>query len=183
MNHQVGIAENFLSPALAVALQEQLLFLQSQHQLLAAGTGNDTLINHNTAFRGDLIYWLDRTHNQVHENTFLDIIDRLVLYLNETCYTGISGYEFHYTLYEAGRFYKTHVDSFRNNDSRKFSLICYLNPHWANGDGGELCIHHTAGLQNITPTNGKCVFFQSHALAHEVLLTHVPRMSITGWLK
>jgi len=51
------------------------------------------------------------------------------------------------------------------------------------GNGGELQIHHADHLQNISPTNGKSVFFKSSELAHEVLLTHVPRMSITGWLK
>ena len=35
----------------------------------------------------------------------------------------------------------------------------------------------------LSPTNGKIVFFKSSELAHEVLLSNQPRMSITGWLK
>ena len=30
---------------------------------------------------------------------------------------------------------------------------------------------------------GKSVFFKSNELEHEVLVTYLPRMSITGWLK
>ena len=48
---------------------------------------------------------------------------------------------------------------------------------------GELRIYHVDEEQNISPNNGKSVFFKSSDLAHEVLLTHKQRMSITGWLK
>jgi SM-20-related protein len=62
-------------------------------------------------------------------------------------------------------------------------MIMYLNEDWQASDGGELCIHHTDSLQHIAPENGKIVFFKSSELEHEVLLSHKPRMSITGWLK
>jgi Rps23 Pro-64 3,4-dihydroxylase Tpa1-like proline 4-hydroxylase len=55
---------------------------------------------------------------------------RLCCILNATCYTGITDYEFHYTLYEKGSFYKKHFDQFRNNDSRQYSMIMYLNTNW-----------------------------------------------------
>ena len=42
---------------------------------------------------------------------------------------------------------------------------------------------YTDSLQTISPQNGKCVFFKSSELPHEVLMTNVPRLSITGWLK
>lgn len=62
-------------------------------------------------------------------------------------------------------------------------MIMYLNADWKLRDGGELQIHHIDYFQNISPPSGKSVFFKSIELAHEVLLTNVPRMSITGWLK
>jgi len=76
----------------------------------AAGTGNKIIVEHNKLFRNDMIYWLDRKHENSSENSFLDMIDSFVLYLNETCYTGIKDYEFHYALYEQGSFYKKHLD-------------------------------------------------------------------------
>lgn len=157
--------------------------LYSKKLLLSAKTGNDSLIVQNSLVRSDKIYWLDRKHNNTYENDFFDLMDSFVSYLNMTCYTGITGYEFHYTLYEKGSFYKKHLDQFRNNESRQYSMIMYLNADWEEKDGGELCIHHADNLQYISPVNGKSVFFKSSELVHEVLLTNKPRMSITGWLK
>ena len=183
IDNKVGIAENFLSEALASHLKDNLKKLYSEKQLLNAGTGNETVIVQDKLVRGDKIYWLDRKHNDPYENDFFDLMDQFVIHLNSSCYTGITGYEFHYTLYEKGSFYKKHLDQFRNNGSRQYSMIMYLNADWEEKDGGELCIHHGDNLQNITPTNGKSVFFKSSELEHEVLLTNKSRMSITGWLK
>ena len=152
-------------------------------QLKSAGTGESNKVSYDNLFRGDVIYWLDRKNDNEYENIFFDLMDSFVKYLNDNCFTGITSYEFHYTLYEKGSFYKKHIDQFRNNDSRKYSMIMYLNSNWAEDDGGELCIHHENGLQNISPDCGKSVFFQSNELEHEVLVTNKPRMSITGWLK
>jgi SM-20-related protein len=183
IGNKVGIAEDFLSKELAAHLKENLAALYQEKSLRPAGTGNDVLVVHNKLVRSDMIYWLDRKHNNIYENDFFDLMDRFVSYLNSTCYTGITGYEFHYTLYEKGSFYKKHLDQFGNNVSRQYSMIMYLNAGWQEEDGGELCIHHDDRLQHITPVNGKSVFFKSSELEHEVMLTNKPRMSITGWLK
>ena len=183
LDNNVGIAENFLNEKLAANLKVSLLNLFNDNQLHQAGTGNDHILEHNKKFRSDIIYWLDRKHDNQYENEFFDLMDKFVSYLNNTCYTGITGYEFHYTMYEKGSFYKKHLDQFRNDDSRKYSMIMYLNTDWAELDGGELCIHHPDKMQNISPINGKSVFFKSSDLEHEVLLTHKSRLSITGWLK
>lgn len=183
IENKVGIAENFINPALSAHLIHNLLALHDRKQLLSAGTGNDVIVAHDKTLRSDKIHWLDRSHNNVHENDFLDLIDTFVAHLNATCYTGITGYEFHYALYEKDTFYKKHIDQFRNNELRQYSMIMYLNENWTEKDGGELCIHHTDHLQHIAPVSGKGVFFKSSELAHEVLVTNKPRMSITGWLK
>ena len=180
---KVGLANNFLSVSLAGHLKENLIALYADQQMLAAGIGNNTGLIHDKLLRSDKIYWLDRGHNDVYENSFFDLMDRFVVFLNSTCYTGITGYEFHYALYEKGSFYKKHLDQFRNNTSRAYSMIMYLNTGWQEKDGGELCIHHSDHLQTISPLNGKCVFFKSSEMEHEVLITHQPRLSITGWLK
>ncbi len=168
---------------LAAHLKENLLALFNNGQLQYANTGKGAGKLINSKVRGDSIYWLDREHNDPFENSFFDLVDAFVAYLNLTCYTGITGYEFHYTLYEKGSFYKKHLDQFTNNDSRKYSMIMYLNTGWLKADGGELCIHHAEGLQYIAPENGKTVFFKSAELMHEVLETTTNRLSITGWLK
>jgi SM-20-related protein len=180
---RVGISENFLNTTLAAQLKENLLALYANDAMHLAGIGNDAVQAHDQLTRRDKIYWLDRAHNNVRENSFFDLMDQFVLFLNSTCYTGITGYEFHYALYEKGSFYKRHLDQFKHDRSRAYSMIIYLNADWQESDGGQLCIYHAGHTQTISPLNGKCAFFKSSELEHEVLVTHQPRLSITGWLK
>ena len=56
----------------------------------------------------------------------------------------------YYSLYDAGDFYKKHLDQFKDNSNRQFSMISYLNPHWEAKDGGELFIHQANNNQTIT---------------------------------
>jgi SM-20-related protein len=180
----VGISEHFLSLPLSRHLKSNLLQLYANKSMITASTGNKNNLLQDTKVRSDKIYWLDKSHDDPHENAFFLLMDDFVQFLNQTCYTGIKSYEFHYAMYEKGSFYKRHFDQFRSDDSRIFSMITYLNDEWKDGDGGELSIYHDNGhIQNIIPCIGKSVFFKSEDMEHEVLETFVPRLSITGWLK
>ncbi len=183
IENRVGELDNFLDEDLSKNLKENLLLLLAEKQFKAAGIGNNKKLLKDKSIRSDLIYWLNRDRNNIHENSFFDHMDAFVIYLNKTCYTGITGYEFHYAYYDEGSSYKRHLDQFNDNSDRAFSMIMYLNENWKSEDGGELCIYHRDSSQIISPLNGKCVFFKSSELEHEVLLNHKPRMSITGWLK
>tara|TARA_R110001583_G_scaffold21469_2_gene81564 strand:- start:18405 stop:18998 length:594 start_codon:yes stop_codon:yes gene_type:complete len=183
IDNKVGLSQRFLSDALATQLRDNLKSLNSSKQLEEAGIGNLTKLTTDLSNRGDKIYWLDRSHNDEFENQFLDQMDQFVSYLNGSCYTGITGYEFHYALYEKGTFYKRHLDQFHDNKSRAFTMIMYLNVDWKEEDGGSLCIFHKDYKQIVNPQNGSCVFFKSSDLEHEVLTCNQQRMSITGWLK
>src|SRR6185437_15582873 len=109
IENKVGISEDFLSKNLSENLKINLLALHKEKLLLLAGTGNVGKLAHNASVRSDSIYWLDRKHNNQYENEFFDQIDDFIKYLNKTCYAGITGYEFHYSLYEIGSFYKKHI--------------------------------------------------------------------------
>lgn len=159
LDNKVGITQNFISPQLSERLKQDLNDCYAENLFSHAGIGNDKGISHDHSVRGDMTYWLDRKHNNSHQNAFFDLMDSFILHLNNTCYTGITGYEFHYTLYPVGTFYKKHLDQFKNNDSRRYSMIIYLNAGWLEADGGELCIHHSDNLQKIAPEDGKSVFF------------------------
>ena len=148
-----------------------------------AGIGNDLIADAAQQMRGDKIYWLDKKNNNINEQEFLDKVEDFIDHLNNTCYTGINGYEFHYAVYEEGRAYKKHRDQFKTDNNRKYSLICYLNDDWVAADGGQLVIYQNDTAQSILPNAQKAVFFKSDEMEHEVLLAHRPRMSITGWLK
>ena len=183
VDNNVGIADHFLSKNLSDNLQQNIYDLQQQGKMKYAGIGNEKIADTNQQMRGDKIYWLDKRNNNINEQKFLDKVEDFIEHLNQTCYTGINDYEFHYAVYGQGSAYKKHRDQFKNDNNRKFSLICYLNDDWVAADGGELVIYKHDKPQTISPTAQKAVFFKSDEMEHEVLLANKCRMSITGWLK
>lgn len=183
LEKRIGVSNQFLNQNLATNLRLNLLSLYKNEALRLAGIGNLHLLSKDKEIRRDKIFWLNKTDMNIHEITFFKLIDDFVDYLNKTCFTGIKSYEFHYALYEKGAFYKKHLDQFKLDDSRAFSMIMYLNENWVEGDGGELKVYFENEFQLISPTNQKFVFFKSNDLEHEVLVSHTKRMSITGWLK
>ena len=183
IDNNVGIADQFLSDDLCLQLQQNISDLQQSGSMKFAGIGNDKIAAATQQMRGDKIYWLDKKNNNKAELEFLNLIESFIAHLNQTCYTGINDYEFHYAVYEPGTAYKKHRDQFKTDNNRKYSLICYLNNNWQPVDGGQLLIYQNESAQTIEPIAQKAVFFKSDEMEHEVLLANKPRMSITGWLK
>lgn len=183
LEKRVGISNDFLESALANHLRSNLVTLYEIDALELAGIGNNHLLSQNKNVRRDKIFWLEKATANIYEQEFFKLIDAFVSYLNSTCFAGIKSYEFHYALYEKGAFYKRHLDQFKTDTGRAFSMIMYLNEGWKQGDGGELQVFHDVEVQVISPENRKCVLFKSDELEHEVLLTNTSRMSVTGWLK
>ncbi len=183
VDNNVGIADQFLSKELCTYLQQNITSLLQQDKMNFAGIGNSGLAHATQQMRGDKIYWLDKKNDNKYETAFLQLIENFIVHLNETCYTGINGYEFHYAVYEPGTVYKKHKDQFKTDNNRKFSLICYLNNNWIAEDGGQLIVYQNGLPQSIEPNAQKAVFFKSDEMEHEVTLALKPRMSITGWLK
>ena len=181
--NNIGIDTEFISAALSEGLQQNILQLQKNDSMVVAGIGKGQVKDANQQMRGDKIYWLDKGNNNLFEQEFLLQIENFIAYLNSTCYTGITGYEFHYAVYEAGAFYKRHKDQFKNENHRKYSLISYLNNNWLEEEGGQLRIYHNENSQDIMPRSETSVFFKSGEMEHEVITSSRQRMSITGWLK
>jgi SM-20-related protein len=183
LQDNIGIDSSFLSATLANGLHQNILQLQQDEQMQHANIGNDKTKDNNQKIRSDKIYWMDKSHNNAFENEFLQLAENFIEHLNSTCYTGINAYEFHYAVYEEGTYYKRHKDQFKNNNSRKYSLINYLNHNWIEEDGGQLLVYQNDTVQKIQPQSQTAVFFKSCEMEHEVALAHRQRMSITGWLK
>lgn len=181
--NKVGIAPGFLSAALSTGLQQNILQLQQDGLMTAAGIGNDPVKDAGQEMRSDKIYWLDKEHGNVFENEFLQQAEDFIEHLNRTCYAGINAYEFHYAVYGEGNFYKRHKDRFKNDDNRKYSLITYLNENWLTEDGGQLQIFMNDEVQDILPQSKTAVLFKSDETEHAVSTAYRSRMSITGWLK
>ena len=179
----VGQSIDFISLPLAIKLRDHLLAMEQSGSLFEAGIGQQSDFHRDAHYRRDKICWLEPSGDHALERLFFKQMDDFVTYLNATCFTGVSSYEFHYALYEKGSFYRKHIDRFADDDRRMFTMILYLNDMWTEGDGGELVIYHPHRREVIAPRMGTMVFFDSSALPHEVLETQVPRYSITGWLK
>ena len=151
--------------------------------MFQAGIGHRSDFHKDETYRKDKIYWMEKSSENPDEANFMLLMNSFIQFLNESCYAGVNDFEFHYALYEKGSFYKKHVDQFSQNDSRIYSIILYLNENWCEGDGGELILYKESDAEKIAPQMGTMVFFDIATLPHEVLETHVPRYSLTGWLK
>ena len=183
LQDNIGIDTGFLNQNLSKGLLQNILRLQSEDLMVAAGIGNNTVKDDEQKMRSDKIYWMDKNHDNIFEQEFLKHIEDFINRLNSTCYTGINGYEFHYAIYEEGSLYKRHKDQFKNNSARKYSLISYLNNNWLEKDGGQLVVYQNNIAQKILPHSQTAVFFKSDEMEHEVTKANRSRMSITGWLK
>ncbi|MDP4283365.1 MAG: 2OG-Fe(II) oxygenase [Bacteroidota bacterium] len=183
LENKVGIDAGFLSKDLSNGLQQNIRELQKDDLMTDAGIGNNKVKDSQQKMRGDKIYWMDKTRNNIFEREFLLQVDDFINHLNCTCYTGINSYEFHYAIYEEGSSYKRHKDQFNNDSNRKYSLINYLNENWLEKDGGELVVYHDKTVQKILPQSQTAVFFKSDEMEHEVTKANRDRMSISGWLK
>jgi SM-20-related protein len=183
LNNNIGIDATFLSKTLSDGLHQNILQLQKEDKMTVAGIGNDYLKDATQKIRSDSIYWMDKKHENIFEQEFLSQMEDFIGHLNDTCYTGINSYEFHYAVYEEGSFYKRHRDQFKTDNNRKFSLINYLNNDWLEEDGGQLLVYQNGSIQTIQPNAQKAVFFKSDEMEHEVAQANRRRMSVSGWLK
>ncbi len=183
LENNIGIDIDFLTPELSAGLQQNIAQLQKDDKMTFAGVGNETVMDTKQKMRGDKIYWMDKSHDNIFEQEFLFQVEGFIDRLNSTCYAGINDYEFHYAVYEEGSGYKRHKDQFKNDSNRKYSLINYLNNDWLEQDGGQLMIYQNNELQTIQPQSQTAVFFKSDEMEHEVTLANRRRMSISGWLK
>ena len=181
---QFSIVDHFFSKEEVQVLRQALLKLYEEDRFKKAAIGNRTNENIRQSIRGDRIFWMDESKSSSAERVFFNKINELKGYLNKTCFLGILQKEFHYAVYPKGTFYKRHVDTFQNDDRRKLSFVCYLNEDgWEKENGGELVLYLDKEKKIIYPFPGKVVIFESQAIEHEVKPVHVPRLSITGWLK
>lgn len=185
LNQQYSIVDDFFLMEEVENLRSSLLDKYDEEDFKKAAIGNQFNELIVRAIRGDFIFWIDEKLANEKEKEFFKKIEHFTNYLNRTCFLGIQEREFHYALYPEGTFYKRHLDTFQNDDSRKLSLVCYLNDEdWLLEYGGELVIYKDGEDDiKVYPLKGRMVVFESQILEHEVKPVKQERLSITGWLK
>jgi SM-20-related protein len=173
------VCENFLGVEAVDALLA--VFNEKRNFLKEAGIGKQESFAKTKSIRGDKILWLEKNENKLLDKFFFEPLENVVIMLNRRCFLGLNDHEFHFACYEAGTFYRRHKDIFSNDDSRKISVVLYLNKNRKAGDGGELVIYEKGEIKT-EPKAGTLVVFESH-IEHEVLTSNAERISITGWIK
>ena len=183
VDHNYAVVEGLFEQEVLSGLKQELLRLLEEEEFKRAGIGNQFNLTEEKAIRSDKIHWIENGSEQPSESAFVDRVGQFSNYLNRTCYTGIHDWEFHYACFEKGNFYKRHLDRFKNDESRKFSVVTYLNDDWKEEDGGTLVLYLPPGDVKIAPRWGTTVIFKSDLIEHEVLPANRNRYSVTGWLK
>ena len=185
LDQKYAYVDDFLPTEIIQGLVENLSNLCASDAMKLAGIGNKMVLKYDTLVRNDRVHWIEDDTTNPFELAYIGKINRFIQYLNNTCYTSIKTYESHYANYEVGSFYKKHIDQFKTEKGRKFSIILYLNQDWKDEDGGKIGLY-PKGLDPVyvSPIAGRIVFFRSDELEHEVFPSHTrERNSIAGWMK
>ncbi len=179
---QYAVTDHFLSDELTFQLLNRLQQIREEGELKKAGIGKHQQFQVDNTIRGDYIKWIDPgTAKQITQH-FLEKMQAIKDYLNQTCFLGLKDYESHFAVYPPGTFYKRHADRFQQNPHRIISCVFYLNPGWTAQDGGILRLYLDEGqTKDIVPIAGRLACFRSE-IEHEVLPAHKTRYSITGWM-
>lgn len=184
LEQQYSVVDDFFTSEEVEGLRNILLAKYEEDEFKKAAIGNQFNEQIIKTIRGDFISWINESDLVKEEKIFFDKVNHFKDYMNRTCFLGIQEHEFHYAVYPKGTFYKRHLDVFNNDDSRKLSLVCYLNDeNWQPEFGGELVIYKPLEEIKIYPLKGRVVIFESQIVEHEVRPVEKMRLSITGWLK
>lgn len=178
-----SLQPSFLSSGLTHDLAAECRRREAAGALAPAGVGRGEAQAVREGIRGDQIQWLEPGQSALCDR-YLALMDELRQSLNRALFLGLEEFECHFALYPPGAFYQTHLDRFRDDDSRCVTAVLYLNPDWQPADGGELRMYLGAGeALDIPPLAGSLVVFLSGEFPHEVLVTHAERLSLTGWFR
>lgn len=185
IDDKYGCCNDFIQPSTASGLRANMQNLSDSGNMNPSGIGNKIDFKKDKDIRGDKINWIGEQSTNQFELIYLKKIEKFICYLNRTCFTSIKNFESHYSIYETGSFYKRHLDQFRSEKGRKYSIVLYLNQDWKEEDGGMLSLYPEEGEQiGIYPLGGRMVFFRSDEMEHEVHASFTrDRRSIAGWLK
>lgn len=185
IDNDYGCCNDFIDASTIIGLRTNLETLGEIGRLKPSGIGNKSAFHQDKKIRGDKINWIASQSQDPFEMIYLKKIENFILYLNRTCYSSILSFESHYSAYDKLNFYKKHLDQFKTEKGRKFSIVLYLNDNWTEEDGGHLTLHQKNGeLVNISPLGGRMVFFRSDEMEHEVHPSFTrSRSSIAGWMK
>lgn len=173
---------SYFDLALARSLYAEITRLQQRGALRAAAIGKAASRQLRADIRGDRIYWLDGESTPQQE--FMRLLAALRDALNRELFMGLIDSEAHYAVYQAGHGYARHLDSFRNDNARRVSIVAYLNSGWQQSDGGQLQLFDGNRVAaEVEPHAGTLVCLISDTIYHAVIPTKRERFSVAAWLR
>jgi len=179
-----SVTPDFLSPLLVAQMRHELHDLWQNGEFREAGVGRGTSFEIKPNVRNDRVKWLDDDVSTT-QRLYLQRQEQLRHTINRVMCLGLFSFECHLSVYPPGSYYRKHLDQFRGIGLRTVTSILYLNEHWQDSDGGQLCLYtdpdNDQKFELIQPHGGQLVTFLSARFPHEVLTAHRDRMSITGW--
>ncbi len=180
-----SICPDYVPENLRTALLADLAAQEEAGRLTLAAVGRDAAQTVETAIRNDRTLWL--AGRDPAPAAYLDLMGRLRLDLNRRLILGLFEYEAHYARYDAGGFYRKHVDALHGERNRVVSTVTYLTPDWVESDGGHLVLYDAVDqdreITRVLPVAGTLAVFLSEDVPHEVLPPARPRNSIAGWFR
>lgn len=180
-----SVCTDYVPEDLRAALLADLAAQEEAGRLTLAAVGRDTTQTVETTIRNDRTLWL--AGRDAATAAYLDLMGRLRLDLNRRLILGLFEYEAHYARYDAGGFYRKHVDALHGERNRVVSTVTYLTPDWTESDGGHLVLYDAVdqnrAIARVLPAAGTLAVFLSEEIPHEVLPPARPRNSIAGWFR
>jgi SM-20-related protein len=182
-DHGWSEQDDFFPPDLTLALASECAALEAAGALTLARVSQGADRSLRPELRGDRIQWLEAGQS-VACDRYLAIVETLRVVLNRELFLGLDEYETHFAFYPRGASYQQHRDRFRHDDSRRVSIVVYLNADWLPEHGGALRLHPEGRvMQDISPVGGRLAVFLSADMLHEVLPATRGRSSLTGWFR
>jgi SM-20-related protein len=178
-----NVTPNFFTAELSAALHDELLQHAAAGELRAARIGKGAQQTLRSDIRSDATLWLDGATQP--QRDYLELMEVLRQRLNRELFLGLNDLEAHFALYPPGSGYSKHLDSFRNNNLRRITVVSYMNKGWRGEDGGELLLFNDSDevFERVAPEAGTLVCFVSAQIPHQVAITQRPRASIAGWFR
>jgi len=176
---------NLLPDDLTAALRAELLALDAQQDLEAAGIGREDAFQLDRSVRRTRISWMDGASPA--QAAFKAWAEPMRQSLNRELLIGLFDFEACFAVYPEGGFYDRHLDSFEGARNRVMSLVVYLNEDWRDDMGGALVVwperadDADAPVARLLPLGGGVAFMLSETVPHAVEVTHARRYAIAGW--
>lgn len=175
--HGLVVLPHFLPVELIQSLKKEV---QHQAKLQPAAIGRANTLQLAQDIRRDKTCWL--TGESIAQQLYMQQLNAILTQLNRCFFLGLTGYECHFSHYQPGDFYRTHLDAFSDQASRRVTSVCYLNDV---EQGGELVVYNEQHepVLILPPRAGTLILFESSRFPHEVKPTAQHRYSIAGWFR